>query len=610
MVGRHVKALFLLGIIGLAVFSNGLHGQFMVDDHAFFEEKLRNIKFLPLHFLPDKDRALHIEAESADPFYRPLATIVPMLSWLAFKENTFGHHALNLLLFVLAGWAIYLFFFSLGVGWLWALLAAAFYIIHPINGVMVNYITASIFSVQVILMLFSLYGMRRWAILPRSSKSMAWLFAAMFSYVLAMMCHETAMALPFYALALLVITDDNRQWYPRLARGVRVTWPLFALLTGYFIWHMRFASLHASILGNIQYYHIDFFQYLATWTMLLCWYLSRLFWPQNIVLIMAHQPLKDHTIAWLLVLVLLWALLIYLLKVYRRDKFMLLGLVWFVLGLAPFTLACFFQVIHGLMIEPHWFAFPVVGFFLFAAGVFVRFEQGPRRWLGRTAMAIILLTCFFFSQQQNWLWADEVRYCKFWMRQSPSFAAVDMYIAKAYELRRDFKAARFFYQRTLGQGYKEYIAYGNMGLMDMREGKWEQAEQNLKKAYQLDPHSSITAVDLGVIEFKKANYEKALEWFKKGRALNRFEILAYLDISKTQLKLGHNQEAIDILEEALAIEPDNDTALTDLIQIYIALKDKENTVLTARRIARLSRNPNSVRNARVLLKFYGYGDEK
>ena len=146
---KSLGALVVLALMGLGTFFNSLHNGFLIDDHAFFEEKLQNIKYLPLHFLPDKNRALHIEGESADPFYRPLATIIPMLSYLTFKQNVVGHHALNLALFILAAWGIYLFLVYLGCNQLWAYLAAWFYLVHPINGVAVNYITASIFPVQV-----------------------------------------------------------------------------------------------------------------------------------------------------------------------------------------------------------------------------------------------------------------------------------------------------------------------------------------------------------------------------------------------------------------------------------------------------------------------------
>ena len=621
---RHFKAFFFLLLLGFLAFSNGLSNPFLIDDHAFFEEKLRNIKYLPLHFLPDKNRALQIEGQSADPFYRPLATVVPMLSYLAFKGNFSGHHLTNLVLFCVAGWGIYLFLLRLGASTTLAFLAGALYIVHPINGVSVNYITASIFPVQVILMLGSLYFLVSF---PRKRESMVF---SCILYLFSTWCHETAMALPFYAFILCAVFGPThppgvcRSNFREVVRSAwRQTWPLFAVLGALIVFRMFFSSLGVSIINKISLYNMSFPEYLATWTMLLSWYLSRLFWPQNIVLIMAHQPLKEGLGIWLVLLVLLIVLAVYLVWTFRHNKIMLLGLLWFIAGFAPFTLACFFQPIHGLMIEPHWFLFPVIGFFIFVAGAFTsvldsRSAKRPPKgvsgndkglFLARAALGVVIFTSVFFSRWHNWVWADEVRYCTFWLQQSPAFVAVNGYLAKAYELRKQFEPARQHYYYMLDRGYKDYISYTNLALMDMQEGKWESAKANLLKVMEIDPHASVAVSDLGTVYFKEENYTKALEYFERAKTLNRFTILPYLNIAQAHLKLGDQNKAAQALQEVLNIVPGEEHAMVDLIQIYLARKDKENVLKIARLMSAHSRNPYTLRNAAVLLKNYGFENE-
>lgn len=596
IMNQHLKALFFIFLLGFLAFSNGLNNPFLIDDHAFFEdEKLQNIKYLPLHFLPDKNRALHIEGESADPFYRPLATVIPMLSYLAFKDNTTGFHVTNLILFCLAGWGIYLFLRRLGASYIMALLAAVFYVIHPINGVSVNYITASVFSAQVMLMLASLYFLDS----P---------FLSCFLYLLSTFCHETAMLLPGYALIFVAVLSDATDLKAKLREAWAKVWPLFVVLGLLMIFRMFYSSLQASILNKISQYDMTFPQYLATWTMLLSWYLSRLLWPWNIVLIMAHQPLKSGLGVWLLLLPVLLALAAYLMWYYRRSKIVLIGLAWFFLGFAPFILACFFQPIHGLMIEPHWFLFPVIGFFIFLAAIFENMLTHAKV-LARSALVIIVFTLVFFSRWQNFIWGDEVRYCTFWLAESPAFVAVNAYIAKAYELRGENDLARQHYRYILKRGYKSYIAYTNMGLMDLKEGKWESAKKNLLQVMAIDPHASMAVSDLGVIYFKQEEYKKALEYFKRARDLNRFTIMPYLDIAQASLKLNDRAGAIQALEEALQIVPGEEHAMVDLIKIYIDGKDRDNIVRIARMMVNYSRNPYTLGNAGTLLKYYGLQDE-
>ena len=594
---QHLKSLFFIFMLGFLTFSNGLSNPFLIDDHAFFEEKLKNIKYLPLHFLPDKNRALRIEGESADPLYRPLATIVPMISYLTFKNNVTGHHVTNLVLFCLAGWGIYLFLMYLGAPYLWSFLAAVLYVIHPINGVAVNYITASCFSVQVLLMLAALYFLcQRKIIIP------------CVLYLLSTWCHETAMFLPAYAFILLAVFSDKKDMTIRVKEAWNKVWPLFAVLGVLFIFRMFYASLDESILKKISQYHMTFPQYAATWTMLVAWYLSKLFWFQNIVLIMAHQPLTEGVGFWLFILVLLVALAGYLIWIVRREKIMLLGLLWFIFGLFPSVLACFFQPIHGMMIEPHWFLFPVIGFFIFVAGIIVKLME-HKKVLAHAALIVIVFFSVYFSRWHNYVWGDEVRYCTFWLKQSPSFVAVNAYIAKAYEYRKEYDLARHHYNVILDRGYKSYIAYTNMALMDMQEGKWESAKNNLLKVLEIDPKASVAVNNMGVIYFNEGDYKTALEYFIRARDLDRFTILRYVDISKTYLKLGDQQKAIEALEQALDIVPGEEHAAVDLIQIYIENKDKENVIKLARLLLKHSQNPYSLKNAGILLQGYGLNDE-
>ncbi len=599
---KKFKIFGLLLLVGFLNFSNGLDNPMLIDDHAFMEEKLMNIKFLPMHFIPDKNRAFHIEGESADPFYRPLSTVVPMLSILVFKYNVVGHHCVNLILLCMAGLGIYLFLGFLGAGHVLALLAAVFYIIHPINGVAVNYITASVFSVQVMLMLGALYFFRR-------SKSHWDLTAGAVLYFLSALCHETAIFLPLYLLAMHAVIDAQGDLKERFTQGFKKALPAIIMMGVILFIRVFFVStLQESILEKIKYYHMDVFQYLATWTMLLSWYISRLFWFQNVVLIMAHQPLQEGVGLWLCVLAGLIVVAGYLLWQFRSKKLLMIGLLWFLIGFFPFTLACFFQPIHGLMIEPHWFLFSVIGFFMVIAGL-VEGLLVHKKMFGRVAVAVIVACSIYFSRWHNWVWGDEIRYCTFWLNQSPSFVAVNAYLAKAYEYRKEFNKARAHYKVILDRGYKSFIAYTNLGLMDLQEGQWDSAKVNFQKVLKMDPRASVAVNNLGVIYFKNGDYDTALKYFKRAKELNRFMILPYLDISKTYVQLKNPVKAIEALEEALEITPGQEQVMVDLIQIYIAINDKPNIVRIARMMAKYSSNPYTLRNAGFLLRLNGHAEE-
>ena len=179
-------------LIGWVAYSNSLRSGFMLDDHAFFDEKMQNIKFLPYQFLPDKDKALNIKGGKTDSYYRPIAHVIPMLSYLVFKDNTFGHHWVNLILFLFAVYCIYFLIYSLSQDFILSFIAALLYLIHPINGVFVNYITANVYAAQVILMSLSLICLLQ--SFKARRENLFYVLSLSF-FTISLLCHETSMAI-------------------------------------------------------------------------------------------------------------------------------------------------------------------------------------------------------------------------------------------------------------------------------------------------------------------------------------------------------------------------------------------------------------------------------
>jgi Predicted N-acetylglucosaminyl transferase len=144
----------------------------------------------------------------------------------------------------------------------------------------------------------------------------------------------------------------------------------------------------------------------------------------------------------------------------------------------------------------------------------------------------------------------------------------------------------------------------NLGLIDLIEGKWEQARKHLSDSLELEPNNSIATSNLGVLFFRDKDYIKAKEYFERSKRINRFALLPRFNIAKCWTKLGEHQKAVEELEGALAIVPDSEIAMVNLIKEYIELKDQANIVRMARVITYRSRNPVSLSNCAVLFKQY------
>src|SRR3989338_4192736 len=147
----------LLLSINLAVYHNSLHNGFMIDDDGFFSDpKMKNIEYIGYQFIPDKSKYLKLESQTSETYYRPFAHVIPMLCFLAFDQGTFGFHITNLVMFTFASFLIYWFLFIVFSSRLLAVLTSILFSVHPINGMMVNYITASVYPFQISCLLLSL----------------------------------------------------------------------------------------------------------------------------------------------------------------------------------------------------------------------------------------------------------------------------------------------------------------------------------------------------------------------------------------------------------------------------------------------------------------------
>ena len=185
-----------------------------------------------------------------------------LLCRLSFGELAWPYHLVNLLLFCAAAFLIYFFARKVLEDEQAGILAAFFYLVHPINGLVVNFVTASVFSAQVILMLAS---MCFWVGKGLLSKA-----AGIFFFVLALMCHETAMALPLYLVVLVWIKTGS------LRRAWSVTMPLFIFTFFYFLLRLHIASLDDTVLHNFKNSSFNAFEYAAGYSKLVFWYLEKL----------------------------------------------------------------------------------------------------------------------------------------------------------------------------------------------------------------------------------------------------------------------------------------------------------------------------------------------
>ena len=315
-------------ILILLTFSNSLNNGFLMDDHGLIlqDTKIHNIKYLHYQFIPDKGRYLNIEGGAGAAYYRPFAHVVPMIGYLIFKDNVFGYHLINCILFLLCVMTIYFLIQRLCKDRDCALLVALLYAVHPINGLFVNYITASVFSVQMIAMAGSLILFLR--ALERQRYALS-ILASLVLYVIGLLCHETTLALPLYTLVTIWLFEKRPY-----KRAVFLLLPHIFVSLGYALFRVKYASLKSGIFDKLLLSDVNPLSLAASNIKLFFWYVSKFFYWDGIVIKWTTPAVTTNFTVWFFMFALVVALWVYYLR--KKEKVKLWGLSVLLLGFCRF----------------------------------------------------------------------------------------------------------------------------------------------------------------------------------------------------------------------------------------------------------------------------------
>lgn len=434
---------------------------------------------------------------------------------------------------------------------------------------MVNYITASVFSIQIIFMQLSLMG---FLISQENARKKYFYFFSLLLFVFSLLCHEIAMVLPFYLICVLFFIrglDFKEILFKTL--------PFLCVVMFYFLFRLKFASLKVSIIDKISQFDISFFGYTGTFAKLIGWYMVRLISLKDVVFIWSTPVLKENLVFWNAVFLGLILICCYVLGRYRRWVLQAFALSWFLCGFPLLSLACFFQPTAGLMIEPHWLFFSSIGFFLLIASLLLRLKKKNNRRIGGVFLSIFLIVSVVSSRQHNFLWADEIRYCRYWLKAVPDFKSVMFYLASAYQGNREFDKAEYFYEKALANNFFDWQIYTNLGLIAQEKGDSNAALDYFQTALNYYPKSGVIYTNVGVV-FSKQKDPRAEKAFLRAIDYGPSLVEPRLNLASIYQKQGREDEARKLYEEILGIDPYERNSQYALVKIYFEEGEKEKAI--------------------------------
>lgn len=558
---QSICAILLLLI--LLTFANALKNPFMLDDYGFFGSNAKQ----PLwsFFIPNRNEVLGLDSPQMEKtYYRPLAHVIPLACHRLFGAQPFGFHAVNMVLVWAA--AVCVFFFLRGLKRLtnvsswddhdwnaFAFLGAALFALHPISGVLINYITASVFAAQVVFMTGSLLVMSsavssqqsagKSRLMTADSKRLT--FLSLLLFIGALLCHETAVLLPFYAILVL------RLKYP-WGESFRRILPLLIVLVLYFIFRFWASPFSRSFLYSFSILDLSLGQKTATVIQLLSWYFQKLFLPWDIFLMWSTPFVREASWVWWVpaALSVVCGFGILLSKM-PRHIFTLFAM-WFALGLSPIAAGAFVTPYLGALIEPHWFVFGSIGFFAAAAYGICYYLKGTGRVVIISALIAALMALSFVN---NRLWSNEQKYYEAWVKEAPYFKAVHYFLGLTHSRQGQLDKAYDHLQRAVLGRYKDWLVYMELGLIDLRLNRLDRASENLKKAYTLEQNHSGLLNAVGALAFRLGKKQEAKDLWERSIKNNPYNLEPRMNLAMYYAKTGDPKKAADIYHGIIRENP-------------------------------------------------------
>ena len=522
------KKIFLtLTFICLLVYANALSNGFVSDD---FDSIVRN-------------RIL-----AHPPAYYGLypSLIFNFLIFLVAKLNPFLYHLVNILLHALVTVMVFLLlrlFFKTSSSFL----ASCLFAVHPVHVEAVTWISGRPYIITAFFVLagYFLYYVAVGSINPLrvdekegppllQKRSLDARFKIT-PYVICLLFFSYYMIgnFNFYFLFpfLLVLSDislglwrkNYKKWIPFFAIAF-VRMSLATSIISKRITDVKIDVGVSSVKNPVIFFVYSFFTHLKLFI-----------WPDKLTFY--HDPSFAPAFLLHYNLLIFLPILIFLFLVFKKARLFFFGISFFILFLAP----TYSPIPVSALIAERYVYIPSIGLSLCAAFLY---EKGAARF--RAARNGIL--------------------------------ALFIFVCLAYAFRtvvrnKDWKDEDTFWKKTLQTSAYSPRAHNNMGIVYIREKKYEKAVAEFEKASQLDPEYALAYFNLGDLYTLLGKKDLAMDFYNKAIQLRPWYQNTYNNLGALQINIGQNQGAVPLLLKAIELDPDFAAAHFNLAVAYYNLKE-------------------------------------
>ena len=528
---RFAMAALLLAVF--IVYAQGLTHDFVYDDIPLIAENelIRSPANIPAMFFQED-----MLDEFSTGYYRPLIPVMDALAYAAFGASPAWFHLLSIFYHMVAVVLVYFLALRITGSPVGALMAGAFFGLHPVNAEAVAFVAGKNSAICGIFTLASVILFLRY----RENRSRGILAASCAMLFLGTLSKEFALMTPFALLAYERL-EGRIHWKLGQWRCLLAYAPLFVVVLVYLGMRSYVLAGTQGVGFHPESLHIR----MAAMAGVLLTYLRLALVP---VRLNAFYSFELEPGPFTIVYLVLLAVLLYAAFSSRLRRLTGFPMAWFLLFLMP---VMNILPVSGSPMAERFMYIPVMGMALFAGSVYSRYES---RRISRYVAISVLLSFAILTFVRVPVWKSEEVLYTHMMESSPDAykgwynLGVTMYEQGRYD------EARVLWERTVKVRPDMFTARHILGVLYEKTGDYSKAE-NIYRLLLAEKEMPEVYSNLGNALRKQGRSAEALDAYRSAIRMDPTGTRPYLLLSKLYAGDGRNDMALEVLKEAMKSAP-------------------------------------------------------
>jgi tetratricopeptide (TPR) repeat protein len=510
-----------VGALTIFIYQPAWHGGFIWDDDRYVTDN---------HLLtaPDGLRRIWFSLDAPSQYF-PLTYTLLRIERSLWDLNPTGYHWVNILLHVANAFLVWRILTRLNIPGAW--LAATIFALHPVQVESVAWIS----ELKNLLMgFFFLLTLLAWIEYVDRRRHDRWIFyvIALVFYLFALAAKSTACTLP---AALLLILWWKKK--PINRRAVLEIIPFVVLALGLGLIAVWWEKYHQGtrVLVSLAPTERLLIASRAIW-----FYLSKIFWPSNLTFIYPQWKIStsDPTAyIWLIATVALGVLIYFGRRFFGRS--VEVATLFFVATLSPLLGFIMLYTFRYTFVADHYQYLACIGPIALAAGGFIKLIEKTRseKWIMSCATIAVVVCLSFLT-----------------FRQSATYQDMET-----------------LWRTTIAKDPNSWMAYNNLGVVQMGKGNMDDAIEKYERALRLHPEYPEALYNLGSSLLQKGKPNDAIQLCEQALKLQPNDPDAHVVLGNAFMTNGDVDQAIRQYGNALSIRPEDVNAHYNL---GVALQQK------------------------------------